>query len=391
MLFKMHSTGMDEIDGYIREMRRYFHMNPELSFKETNTLGVIERELGNMGLSPVSIEGGGIYADIEGSGKGKTIAVRADIDALPVTEENKVEYVSKNEGVMHACGHDAHTAMLLGLARMLTGNRDKFPGTVRLLFQQAEESPPGGAISFVKNGVLEGVDYVIGQHVLSKFETGKVGIIYGPAMANADEFRIKIHGKGGHGSAPESAVDALLVATTLVNTAQSIVSRNIPAQVPAVVTFGTIHSGYRYNIIAAHAELTGTVRTFDLEVQALIRKRLEEILAGICSLYGAKYEFEYLPGYPVLINNRDVAKVVESSTIEVLGEDSIIHPDPDPGGEDFAYYLQKVPGAFYFLGVRNEKRGISSPQHSPTYDIDEAALKYGAQILYNSVMKLSRM
>ncbi len=384
----MSSANIDQFEDYILEMRRYFHMNPELSFRESNTLDVIEKELKGMGLNPVRVENGGIYADIVGGKPGKTVAVRADMDGLPVTEENEVPYVSKNKGVMHACGHDCHTAMLLGFAKLVLANRDGLAGRVRLLFQQAEEQPPGGAVSFIRNGVLKDVDFVIGQHVQTRFDAGKIGIEYGVAMANADEFRIRIHGKGGHGSAPESAIDALIVATTYINAAQSIISRSVSPHKTAVVTFGTIHSGYRYNIIAAHAEMTGTVRTFDAEVQSLIIRRLEEVLKGICSSFGATYEFEYIKGYPVLINDEKVARVVESAAEDVLGKGCAVHSGPESGGEDFAYYLQEVPGAFYFLGVRNEKKGLTSPQHSPTYDVEEKALKSGSEILYRSVLKL---
>lgn len=385
----MLSKEDSQLEKYITDMRRHFHENPELSFREEKTLKTIEKELISMGLEPKWVEKGGIYADIAGSKKGKSVAVRADVDALPVTEENEAQYVSRNDGVMHACGHDAHTAMLLGLAKKLVKHRDSLKGNIRLLFQRAEESPPGGAISFIRHGVLKNMDYVIGQHVQTKFNSKTVAINYGVSMANADEFRVKIHGKGGHGSAPELGVDALYIASMYINAVQSIRSRNVASRTPAVITFGTINSGYRYNILAAHAEMTGTVRTFDINTQEFIRTRLREILKGICTAFGATFEFEYNKGYPVLINNESVAKVIESAAQEVLGKENVIHPEPEAGGEDFAYYLQKVPGAFYFLGVRNDEKGINSPQHSPTYDVDESVLIYGTEILYNAVMKLT--
>lgn len=381
----MHS---DLHEDYIVKTRRFLHRHPELSFKETETLNFIEAELKKLGLNPVRVENAGIYADVEGASAGKTVAVRADMDALPVTEENTVPYISENKGVMHACGHDAHIAMLLGLTRILVEQKDKFSGKVRLLFQQAEEQPPGGAVSFIRAGLLRDVDFVLGQHVYSNFDAGKAAIYYREEMANADEFRVKIHGKGGHGSEPEGAVDALIAAVNYVNAAQTIVSRNISPHEVAVITFGTINSGYRYNIIAAHAELTGTVRTFSSEVQELIIKRLEEVLKGICSVFGTTYEFDYIKGYPVVINNEKVARVVEEAAIEVLGPEGILHPKPVAGGEDFAYYLEEVPGAFYFLGVRNPEIGIESPQHSPTFNLDESAMKYGTEILYLTIMKL---
>lgn len=377
----------DDVATYITRMRRYFHENPELSFQENNTMDVVRRELDAMGYRTRMVERGGIIADA-GDGKGKRIAVRADMDALPVEEENDIPYRSKNRGVMHACGHDAHTAMLLGLAKIFS--KEKPSGfNVRFLFQQAEESPPGGAKQLIASGALDGIDYVIGQHVDSNFDAGTVGIISGPAMANADEFRVRIDGKGGHGSEPERAVDSIVVASSFVNSLQTIVSRNISPFSPAVVTVGTFMSGYRYNIIAAHAELTGTVRTYTSEDRDKIKKRIEEILKGTCAYSGATYRYEYIQGYPVLINDPNVTKIMEDAAREVVGSEGINHPNPKMGGEDFAYYTQRVAGSFLFLGVRNASIGIESPQHSPTYNIDESALPIGTEILYRWVRRLS--
>lgn len=378
----------EEFEPYMIHVRRHLHKFPELSFMETGTMDFIEKELKEMGLSPVRVNDSGIFADITGNVKGKTIAVRADMDALPVKEESGKEYRSENEGVMHACGHDSHVAMLLGLAKLILKRKNELNGTVRLLFQQAEEQPPGGAVGFIRNGVLKNVDYVLGQHIYSTFESGKAAIHYREAMANADEFKIKIHGKGGHGSEPEATVDALVVAANFITAAQTIVSRNIGSQEPAVVSFGTLNSGYRYNIIAPHAEMTGTVRTFSSEVQDRIIQRLEAVLSGICEAFGATYEYEYEKGYPVVVNDEKVAKIIEDSAAEVLGDENVLKPDPIAGGEDFAYYLNEVPGAFYFLGTKNKEKGITGPQHSPTFDIDEPVMKYGTEILYRSVIKL---
>lgn len=380
-----------KVEDYVIEMRRHFHKYPELSFKEFQTADRIEKELKGMGLEPRRVSETCVTADIKGKTGGKTVAIRADTDALPVKEENDLDFKSINDGVMHACGHDAHIAMGLGAARLLTENKDKFSGTVRMLFQAAEESPPGGAVEFIKNGDLKGVDYVIGQHVASRFPVGQAAIYYGPMMANADEFRVRIIGVGGHGSAPQEAIDALLIACEYVTQIQTIVSRKVAPFERAVVTVGTMNSGYRYNIIAPYAELTGTVRTFDESVQSMVKNELEKILKGLSESTGCKYEFEYVKGYPALVNNNEVSRLLEDVSSEVLGEDAIIHPDPDMGGEDFAYYVKEVPGAFYFLGVANEKKGIMSPQHSPTYDVDESALKYGVEILYLSALKLLMM
>lgn len=377
------------IQKYIVSMRRFFHENPELSFKEDKTLERIKSELRTLGLQVHEIKEGGLYSDIVGEKPGKTVAVRADVDALPVTEETEVPFKSKNIGVMHACGHDAHMAMLLGLAKVAVTRRAEQHGTIRLLFQRAEERPPGGAIYLINGGALKGVDYVIGQHVFTRFESGKAAFFHREAMANADEFTIRIHGKGGHGSAPDEAIDALMVASEYVTTAQTIVSRLVSPKRPAVVTFGTFQAGYRYNIIAAHAELTGTVRTFDDETRNIIKVSLKKLLSHLCDAYGATYEFDYQEGYPAVVNNEKVTRIVEQVASEILGPENILHPDPDMGGEDFAYYLQKVPGTFYFLAVGNKKKGIDSPQHSPTYNVDEDALPKGTEILYKSAIALS--
>lgn len=375
------------IEDYLIKTRRIFHQYPELSFKEFETSKRIERELKRMGLAPIRMAKTGLIADIKGKSKGKTVAIRADIDALPVTEENTFDYRSKREGVMHACGHDSHITMALGAAKLLSAKRD-FKGTVRMLFQPAEESPPGGATEMIREGALNGVDYIIGQHIASEIPSGKVGIYYGAMMANADEIRVKLEGVGGHGAAPHETTDALLIASEFVVQAQTIVSRRVPPFNPAVVTFGTINSGYRYNIIAKYAELTGTVRTFDKGTQDLIGKELKRILDGLSKATGCKYEFSYIKGYPATINNERVSKVVEEAASEVLGEEGVVHPNPSMGGEDFAYYLRKIPGAYYFLGIGNKEKGIVSPEHSSTHKIDESVLKYGTEILQRSAKKL---
>ena len=337
----MNSSIVDsDLEKYMIRTRRYFHENPELSTREAETEGRIEDELKSMGLNPVRVGKTNIYADIKGMYPGKMVAIRADIDALPVTEENKVDYVSKNKGVMHACGHDSHITMVLGVGKLLTKYKD-FKGTVRLLFQSSEELPPGGAKELINGGALKNVDFVIGQHVESRVPSGYAAVFYHEAMANADEFRIRIHGVGGHGSAPQEAVDALIAATQFVNLAQTIVSRKVDPYMPAVVTVGTLNSGYRYNIIAAHAEMTGTVRTFHKSVQDTIRKEIEQILKGVCEATHTRYEFEYIEGYPALINHEEVSKVIEEVAQDVLGKDKVLHPNPSMGGEDFAYYLQE--------------------------------------------------
>lgn len=381
----------DSLGDYVISMRRYFHENPELSFQETNTIAAIRKELEYMGLEVHEVKDGGLYADINGLDGGKSVALRADMDGLPIIEDTELPFKSRNHGVMHACGHDAHVAMLLGVAKKATGMRSQFKGRIRLLFQVAEERPPGGAVNLIKAGALKGIDYVLGQHVISSFESGNVATFPREAMANADEFIIKIRGRGGHGSAPHETVDALVVAAEFVTAAQTIVSRMIDPFLPSVITFGTFNSGFRYNVIAPTAELTGTVRTFHGEVQERIRSELEKLLKHLCAAYGAEYQYEYSEGYPTVLNTPEITEVVDSVAARHLGRENVLHPNPSMGGEDFAYYLHEVPGAFYFLGVGNAGKGITSPQHSPTYTVDEDALGEGVEILLDSALKLLTM
>jgi amidohydrolase len=380
-----------ELNDYIISKRRYFHENPELSFQESSTVAYLKKELESMGLNVTEVPKGGIFADLVGGRPGNSVAVRADIDALPVTEENDLPYVSRNRGVMHACGHDAHMAMLLGVIRMAVASKNELSGKIRFMFQRAEERPPGGAVSLISGGVLNGMDFVIGQHVMSTIPAGKVALFPREAMANADEFTIRIHGKGGHGSAPHETVDALMISALYIAEAQTIVSRMIDPQEAGVVTFGTINSGYRYNIIAAHSEMTGTVRTFSEGVRKTIRESLEKLLSRICEAYGATYEFHYEEGYPAVINSPQVTDIIGKAAEEILGKSALLYPKPSMGGEDFAYYLQKIPGAFYFLGVGNQEKGITSPQHSPTYNVDEDALLNGSSLLLRAVEKLTSL
>ncbi len=380
-----------ELNDYIISRRRHFHENPELSFQESATIAYLKKELEDMGLAVTEIPKGGIWADLTCGRPGNSVAVRADIDALPVPEENDLQYVSKNRGVMHACGHDAHMAMLLGAIRMGVARKNQMSGRVRFLFQRAEERPPGGAVSLIAGGALNGMDFVIGQHVMSTIPAGRVAVFSREAMANADEFTIKIHGKGGHGSAPHEAVDALMISALYIAEAQTIISRMIDPQEPGVVTFGTINSGYRYNIIAAHSEMTGTVRTFSEAVRKTIKENLEKLLSRICEAYGATYEFNYEEGYPAVLNSPQITDIIGKAAEEILGKSALIHPKPSMGGEDFAYYLQKIPGAFYFLGVGNQEKGITSPQHSPTYNVDEDALLNGSKILLRAIEKLTSL
>ena len=382
------ASSQSATEKYVIEMRRFFHENPELSFQEEQTLGRIEEELKGMGLRPVSVPAGGLYADIMGSGPGKTVALRADVDALPIREETELSFKSRNDGVMHACGHDSHIAMLLGVARSLSSKRDQFNGKVRLLFQRAEEQPPGGAIAFIKNKVLKDVDFVIGQHVIAKIPSGMVAIFPKECMANADEFRVRIKSKGGHGANPHEGVDTLMIASQFVVQAQTIVSRLFDPAEPSVITFGTMNSGFRYNVLSPNSLLTGTVRTFTEEGRTKAETTLKNMIESLCKVYGAEFEFEYIRGYPALINSEKVSAVIESAARKVVGEKNILHPKPVMGGEDFADYTKEVPGAFYFLGVTPKEEISAGSNHSPQFFIDESALIKGEEIMEKATLEL---
>ncbi len=364
---------------YVVKMRRHFHEYPEESFKEFKTAERIEHELKDMGLSPSRVANTGVIVDIDGHVKGKIVAFRADIDALPVTEKNNVEYKSKNQGFMHACGHDCHTAMALDIAKHFAEDRS-FTGTVRVFFQPAEESPPGGAVKMIEEGVMDNVDYVVGQHVSSELDTGMIGYHKGAANANADSFRIKIKGKGGHGSAPHKSVDAVYIAAEFITLAQTIVSRKVDPVKAAVLTFGTIIGGYRHNIIADEVEMTGTVRTQDDETRALVKNELKSVLDGICNATHSEYEYKYEEGYPVMVNDPKITDIISEVAGKIVGKNNVVEMQQRMGGEDFGYYLRKVKGAFYYLGVGNANKGFASPNHSPTFDADEDALPIGTKV-----------
>lgn len=374
------------IVDYTIEMRRYFHENPELSFKEFKTQEKILSELKSMGLNPVKIAVTGVYADIIGKNNGKTIGVRADIDALPVTENNSKTYRSKNEGVMHACGHDAHTAMVLGLSKLLVSEGKNFNGRIRVFFQPAEEAPPGGAVRMIEEGLLDGVDYVIGQHVDSQLPAGYIGYRSGPVSANSDTFFVTIQGKGGHGSRPEGGIDAIYAASLFVTSLQAVRARILPQTSPAAITVGTINGGYRHNVLADNVQLSGTVRTVTEEDRKRAEAKIKSLLEGLKSFLGISYEYKFEYGYPVMKNDLEITGIVHDEAVKIIGEKKVIETGQMLGGEDFGYYLQKKKGAFYRLGTSNRDKGIIASNHSPEFDIDEEALGPGVEVL-NAISK----
>lgn len=369
----------------LTEWRRHLHQYPELSFKEFETQQYIMDQLRILQLTPRASGETGVVVDI-GDGP-RSVAIRADIDALPLQEESDHPYRSRRDGMMHACGHDGHTAILLGVATLLSRQKNTLPGTVRLLFQPAEELMPGGARLLIRDGVLDNIDRVLGLHLSSDLPTGQVGTIIGPATANADHFTINIEGRGGHGSQPEKAIDAIPVAAELVTAIQSIVSRNVSPRHAAVVTIGTLHSGSNFNIIAPRAVLTGTVRTFDLEERQKIRERLNTLVTHVTAAHDAQGTLTYREGYPSVINTRFETEIAERVISRIMGPTSLVHPEPLMAGEDFSYYLEERSGTFLNLGCRSTKEGAIYPHHHPKFTLDEMSLPVGVSILMATALE----
>lgn len=372
-----------EVETEVIALRREFHQNPELGFEETETSKRVATYLADLGLQVQSgIAGTGVLAILEGDQPGPVIAMRADMDALPVIEKTGVSYASKVHGKMHACGHDGHTAILLGTAKVLSQLKSELKGTIKFIFQPAEEGP-GGALPMIDAGVLDGVDVIFGLHIWPGFKVGEMGLGYGAIMAAPDEFKLKIIGKGGHGSAPHETIDPMPIAAQVITGLQHIVSRQVIPTQPAVVTIGTIQGGYRHNIIADEIEMTGTVRTLNPEVRDQIPVRIEEIVKGITSAYGATYELHYDRLYPPVINHQEIAELIEQVGEDVLGAKAV-QPieEPSMGGEDFAYYLEKVPGAFFRLGCSSGPE-TEYPLHNPQFNLDEAGLINGVKVFSN--------
>ncbi|WP_143414863.1 M20 family metallopeptidase [Geobacillus sp. E263] len=380
---------VDEIKEEVIAWRRHLHANPELSFHEEKTAQFVYETLqsfGNLQLSrPTKTS---VMARLIGDEPGKVVAIRADMDALPIQEENTFEFASKNPGVMHACGHDGHTAMLLGTAKILSRLRPQIKGEVRFLFQHAEELHPGGAEEMVQAGVMDGVDVVIGTHLWAPLETGKIGIVYGPMMASPDRFFIRIHGKGGHAALPHQTIDSIAIGAQVVTNLQHIVSRNTDPLEPLVVSVTQFIGGTTHNVIPGSVEIQGTVRSFDATLRQNVPKLMERIIKGITEAHGATYEFEYEYGYRPVVNNEKVIRVIEETVREVFGEEAIDHLKPNMGGEDFSAFQQKAPGSFFYVGAGNKEKGIVYPHHHPRFTIDEDALEIGVRLFVHAALKL---
>ncbi|KEK23643.1 M20 metallopeptidase family protein [Bacillus gaemokensis] len=373
----------------IIKWRRHLHKFPELSFHEEQTSQFIYNTLKSFSFFEVTRPTTySVMAKKKGKKTGKVVAIRADMDALPIQEETAKSYASVTPGVMHACGHDAHTAILLGTAEAIASMNEDWEGEIRLLFQHAEEVYPGGGQEMVEAGVMDDVDYIIGLHVMSGLESGKIGIVYGPMMAAPDVFTIKVKGRGGHAARPEETIDPIAVGAQIITNVQHIVSRNTDAFMQRVVSVTQFHGGSADNIIPDTAYLMGTVRSFNQKLREEAEERIEQIAKGVTDAHGATYTYTYRYGYDPVINDVFITKVVEDSAVELFGKERIVKLAPSMGGEDFSAYLRKAPGCFIKLGTGNEKMETCYPHHHPKFDVDESALIYGAELFLQATMKL---
>lgn len=378
---------LSQLEQHAQEMisiRRYLHERPELSFQEVHTPEYIANYLSELGIEVrTGVGGNGVVGTIKGGLPGKTVALRADFDALPLHDEKDVPYRSKVDGAMHACGHDAHTATLLITAKVLQQNREHLKGNVVLIHQFGEEVAPGGAKPMIEDGCLDGVDAIFGTHLWSTIPVGKIGYNAGPIMAAADKFEVTIQGKGGHGASPHETVDSIMLGTNYIQWLQQIVSRRINPLSPAVITVGSFHAGDAFNIIADRASIVGTVRTFDEGTQEFIIKEMETFLNALCSGSGASYEFKYDKGYPAVINHIAETAHLVSCAKDLFGDD-VFELEPMMGGEDFSHYLNEVPGTFFFTGAGNPEKNAIYPHHHPKFDIDEDAMMNAAKVLLSA-------
>ncbi len=367
-----------EILDYVIEMRRDFHKYPETGFQEIRTAGVIAEELRKLGFDvQTDIAKTGVIGTMPVNGATGTVAFRADMDALPITEENAFEFKSRNEGVAHACGHDANMAMLLGAAKLMVRMRDRLKRRVRLIFQPCEEQHPGGAKLMVEQGVLHDVDEIYGIHIEPNIPSGTFGLRAGATMAATDRIVITIIGKGGHASTPHLCVDPIVTAAEVILAIQTIVSRKVNPLSPCVVSLCQISGGTTFNVIPDRVKIIGTVRTLAKELRYRMPLLLEETIKGITLLNNASYQFEYLKGHPPLYNPQPQLDFVQDKIIELFGSKSVEKIDPKMGGEDFSYYLEKIKGAYFFLGSGNLEKGTNQPLHSSHFLIDEEVLYMG--------------
>lgn len=380
---------VSELSADLVACRRDFHRWPELSFREVHTAARIASELHAMGLEvQTCVAKTGVVGLLRGGiPGGKTLLVRADIDALPLDEQNDVPYRSRNPGVMHACGHDAHMAMLLSAIRVLVEHRDSLPGNLKFVFQPAEEGP-GGADLMIEEGVLSNpqVDAAIGFHIWNELPVGVVGLRPGALMASSDEFEIVIEGQGTHAADPHLGVDAVVVAAHVLTALQSIVSRQVSPLDSAVLSVGKIVSGSAHNVIAQTAQMSGTVRTFSEELRATMPQRISQLIEGVAMAFGATARLEYRYQYPVLVNSPEMTTLVRRAAERVIGHDRVVTAAATMGAEDMAYFMREVPGCYFLIGSANPAKGFDKPHHHPQFDIDEDALPVGVQVIVQAVL-----
>jgi amidohydrolase len=382
-LAKKHTAAMIEL-------RRTLHRNPEIAHQEFETQKMIALKLKVAKCAvDTDVWENAVVGLLKGHGKGKTIAIRSDMDALPVTEKTDYKFISKNEGRMHACGHDAHMSIVWGVAKILSEIQRDLKGNVKFIYQPSEELPPGGSKFLIEKGVLEDpkVDIMFGVHVDPNIPVGKAGFYDGAMMAEPDDFTIEIIGKSGHAARPHETVDAVMVAANVVTALQTISSRQVDPVNPVVLTIGTINGGVATNVIAEKVTLTGTVRTIDKKLTKNIKKMIEKIIAGVCKTYGADYSFDFIKGYPNLVNEKKVNDILRQATAELHGKKAVFEiPDPVLGGEDFAHYAERVPSAMFRLGIMNREIGANKPWHHPQFKIDENAIPFAAALLAYGVV-----
>ncbi len=381
-------TSLDNHFSEMVEIRRYLHMHPEVSFKEVKTANYIYNFYQKLGVEVrAHVGGNGVVATIKGEKSGPTVALRADFDALPIQDEKDVPYKSTVPGVMHACGHDGHTATLLVLAKVLFNHRHLLNGNIVFIHQHAEEYAPGGAKSMIEDGCLDGVDVIFGTHLWASEPVGKIQYRVGPFMAAADRFELTINGKGGHGAQPHKTKDAIVIGSQVVANLQQIVSRKVDPIQPAVVTIGSFVAENAFNIIADTAQLIGTVRTFEEDVRKQIEEEIEKIVSGTCSMSGATYDYQFVRGYPAVVNHLDETMFLIKAAQQVPGVELIEESPQQMGGEDFAYYLQHVKGTFFFTGAMPANDTDAYPHHHPKFDIDERALLIAAKTLCKAAIQ----
>ncbi len=367
--------------------RRHLHAHPELSFAEHETAAFVESTLRSFGgLSIERPTETSVVARLQGARTGKIVALRADTDALPIEEENEVPYASTRPGVMHACGHDGHTAMLLAAAQALVERKNALAGEVRLVFQHAEEMPPGGARALVDAGVVDDADLVAGVHLLSGLRTGRVSVVPGPVTAAADLFELEIVGRGGHGAFPHETVDPVAIAAQVISSLQHIVSRETDPFDGVVVSVTTVNGGTARNVIPGAVTLGGTVRTLASRRREEVRDAIERVVRGVTEAHRAGYRFDYTVGYDPVVNDRRACDVLALGIREELGEEALVEHPPVMGGEDFSAYCEAAPAAFFWVGSGNEELGTTWPHHHPRFDIDEAALRHGATVFVRTAL-----